>query len=506
MKILFATSEVHPLIKTGGLADVSGSLPRALKVLKNQVRIILPAYRTVLDKVADKSPKHIAQFRIGGCGRDYAVNILEVKAKAFPSLGVPIWLVDIPELFDRPGNPYLAEDGTDWWDNGERFAVFSKVITEIAMGRTKIGWHPDVVHSNDWQTGLVNALLSLEPSSPKTVFTIHNMAYPGNFPESLFAQLQLPWSLWHMRGVEFWGHFSMLKAGLIYADRVTTVSPTYAKEICLHEYAYGFEGILQDRDRQGHLIGILNGIDDQVWNPEVDEFIAHRYSAQKGRVAAKRKNKAQLLKEMSVLNHIPEQAVSEQFDQWLDAPLIGFVGRLVWQKGVDLILDALPNLLTQTSANFIFVGSGDKFFEARLTQFASQYPTRIWTYIGYSEKLGHEVEAGADMFLMPSRFEPCGLNQLYSLAYGTPPIVNFTGGLADSVVSATKENLSNHLATGFVCYEPSPAGLEATIKDALALFAKKRTWQTLQKHGMLQSFDWRKSAQKYLKVYQGEQG
>lgn len=505
MKVLFATSEAHPLIKTGGLADVSGSLPKALKALKNQVRIILPAYQAVLDKVADKSPKHIARVEVGGCGRYYQADVLEVKAKSFPSLGVPIWLVDIPELFDRPGNPYLAQDGTDWWDNGERFAVFSKVVAEIAMGRVGVKWQPDVVHTNDWQTGLVNALLSLEQDRPRTVFTIHNMAYPGNYPESLFAQLELPWSLWHMNGVEFWGHFSMLKSGLIYADRITTVSPTYAKEICLNEYAYGFEGILQERSQKGHLIGILNGIDDQVWNPEVDEFIAHQYSVEKGRVSAKKKNKAKLLEEFSILNHVSEEEVSANFDRWLEAPLFGFVGRLVWQKGVDVVLEALPNLLKHTDANFIFVGSGEKYFEEKLMEYSQHYPKRIWTYIGYSEKLGHEVEAGADMFLMPSRFEPCGLNQLYSLAYGTPPIVNFTGGLADSVIPATSENLANHLATGFVFYEPAAYAFEEAVHSALALFAKKRTWQKLQKIGMQQSFDWRNSAQQYLKVYQGEE-
>lgn len=501
MKILFASSEAHPLIKTGGLADVSGSLPKALHEHKAHVRLVLPAYQKVLNAVADKAPKHIGSVEVGGCGRRYRAEILEVKAKAFPTIGVPVWLVDIPELFDRPGNPYLAQDGTDWWDNGERFAVFSKVVTELSMGRAGIDWKPDVVHTHDWQTGLVNALLSLEHNKPKTVFTIHNMAYPGNFPESLFAQLELPWSLWHMNGVEFWGHFSMLKAGLIYADRVTTVSPTYAKEICEYQFAYGFEGILQDRNLKGHLVGILNGIDTQTWNPQVDEYIAQQYSAERGRVAAKRKNKAKLMQEMSVLNHVSDKEIEESFDEWLDAPLIGFVGRLVGQKGVDLILDAMPELLANSNANFIFVGSGDPYFEERLMEFSKIYPKRIWTYIGYSEKLGHEVEAGADMFLMPSRFEPCGLNQLYSLAYGTPPIVNFTGGLADSVIPATPENLKNGHATGFVFYETTYQALRDVIYDALHLFGKKRTWQKLQKHGMLQNFDWNQSAKAYLKVY-----
>ncbi|MDG4811748.1 glycogen synthase GlgA [Hydrogenovibrio sp. 3SP14C1] len=487
MKILFATSEAHPLIKTGGLADVSGSLPDAYYHLKHKVRMVLPAYGDVWEKVSDV--KQLSELSIGACGRKLHVRIHAASAEG---IDIPIWLVDIPELFHRPGNPYLALDGKDWWDNGERFAVFSKVVAEIAMNRAGLKWQPDLVQSNDWQTGLVPALLTLESVRPKTVFTIHNMAYAGLFPKSLFEGLELPWKWWEPdRGIEFYNNMSMLKAGIQMADRVTTVSPSYAKEITFPEYAYGLEGVLIRRLDEGHLIGILNGIDQDLWNPKTDPFIDHHYSADKGRVVAKKRNK----KEMLDFWDLPKSVIDS------DDPVVGLVGRLVPQKGIDLVLDVLPELIEQTNARFIMVGTGDSLFEYHLTELAHQYPQRVMIYIGYSESLAHKVEAGADLFLMPSRFEPCGLNQLYSLAYGTPPIVHSTGGLSDTVVNATKENLVAGKATGFVFYDPSRHALKSTILHALHLFSKKRTWQKLQKNGMQQDFSWTRSAKQYLALF-----
>ena len=327
MKILFATSEAHPLIKTGGLADVSGSLPNALAELKHQVRLVLPAYKDVMTKLERKDYKKIATTQVQGCGKVFTATVLQVKKGAVKDIDVPVWLIDIPDLFDRPGNPYLAQDGKDWWDNGERFAIFSMIVSELAMNRLGVKWQPDIVHLNDWQTGLTAALLSLELAPPKTVFTVHNMAYPGNYPKSLFAQLKLPWSLWQMEGVEFYGHFSMLKAGLIKADLVTTVSPTYAKEICFPEFAYGMEGVLQKRAAEGCLSGVLNGIDEDIWHPNIDEFIAKNYSVKKGRVKAKALNKKALIEELSSLRgDLVEKSLAYQ-DVWLAQPLIGFVGR-----------------------------------------------------------------------------------------------------------------------------------------------------------------------------------
>ena len=502
MKILFAASEAHPLIKTGGLADVAGSLPNALAALKHKLRLVLPAYRAVLDKLPHGvSLKKVAEMPVQGCGRDFIATVLQLKAGAVSGIDVPVWLIDIPELFDRPGNPYLAADGTDWWDNGERFAVFSKVVTELSMNRLGLKWQPDIVHANDWQTGLVPALLSLEKNPPKTVFTVHNMAYPGNFPQSLFAQLKLPWALWESEGVEFWGHFSMLKAGLIKADQVSTVSPTYAKEICYPEFAYGFEGVLQKRQAEGCLTGIINGIDHSVWDPAVDTLIVNNYSAKKGRIIGKQANKKSLLSDLCLLRGEAEKKSNHRMLDCMDKPLIGLVGRLVEQKGIDLVLQVVPELIQQTNANFVIVGAGDKAYEAEVKALAQKYPSRLWVFIGYSESLAHRVEAGADMFLMPSRFEPCGLNQMYSLAYGTPPIVHHTGGLADTVVNATEEHVKQGVATGFVFYDPSRQALKSTLLHALHLFTKKRTWQKIQKTGMEQDFGWEASAKQYIQMY-----
>ncbi|GKT11865.1 MAG: starch synthase [Thiomicrorhabdus sp.] len=502
MKILFATPEAHPFIKTGGLADVSGSLPNALVELKHKVRLVLPAYRSVLEKYScGKIIKQVAELTVEGCERPFHVRILKIKSGSIEGVNVPVWLVDIPELFDRSGTPYLADDGSDWWDNGERFAVFSKVVTELAMDRVGLKWKADVVHANDWQTGLVPALLSVEAEPPKTIFTVHNMAYPGNFPKSLFDNLRLDWHLWGSEGVEFYGHFSMLKAGLIKSDYVTTVSPTYAKEICYPAFAYGFEGVLQQRDSEKCLIGILNGIDDNVWNPAKDTLIERNYSAHKGRIVGKKHNKAALLKGMDFLQSENGKSDNPEMARWLKEPLIGLVGRLVAQKGIDLVLEVLPDLLKETTANFIFVGTGEKEFEVALYKFAKDFPHRIWVYIGYSEVLAHQVEAGADLFLMPSRFEPCGLNQMYSLAYGTPPVVHHTGGLADTVVNATEENLKEGKATGFVFYDTSRHALKSTLLHALFLLGKKRTWQKLQKTGMEQPLGWENSAKQYAKLY-----
>ncbi len=502
MKILFAASEAHPLIKTGGLADVSGSLPNALATLKHKLRLVLPAYRAIMDKLPPGvSLKKVAEISVQGCGREHTAKVLQLKAGAVAGIDVPVWLVDIPELFDRAGNPYLAADGSDWWDNGERFAVFSKVVTELAMDRLGLKWQPDVVHANDWQTGLVPALLSLEKKRPLTVFTVHNMAYPGHFPQSLFEQLKLPWALWDSEGVEFWGHFSMLKAGLIKADQVTTVSPTYAKEICYPEFAYGFEGVLHKRQAEGRLIGIINGIDEVVWNPAKDALIVENYSAKKGRLAGKQANKKALLSDLCLLRGEEEKRSNHRMLDCLDKPLVGLVGRLVEQKGIDLVLQIMPELIQQTNANFVIVGSGDKAYEVQIKALSQKYPSRIWAFIGYSESLAHRVEAGADLFLMPSRFEPCGLNQMYSLAYGTPPIVHHTGGLADTVVNATEEHVKQGSATGFVFYDPSRQALKSTLLHALHLFTKKRLWQKIQKTGMEQDFGWETSAKQYVKLY-----
>lgn len=489
MRILFATSEAHPLVKTGGLADVSGSLPGALARLGHEVQLILPAYQGVVEKYPVYEV--LSHFSVGGAGRMLEARVLAIWV---PELEQKVWLVDIPELFDRPGNPYLGPDGQDWWDNGERFAVFARAVAEVAMNRAGLNWRADVVHANDWQTGLVPAFLREEVERPRTLFTIHNMAYAGYFPKSLFDSLWLPWQWWGEQGVEFYGQMSMLKAGIVYADAVTTVSPSYAREICTEEFAYGFAGIMRKTRDQGRLYGILNGIDEKFWNPASDPYLFENYSLGNGHVAGKKRNKQALLQHLGSAN--AEQAAH--------LPLLGFIGRLVTQKGIDLILQVLPRLLEQRRVNLVAVGSGAAHFEQALRQLAHDHPEHAFVHIGYSEALAHQVEASADIFLMPSRFEPCGLNQLYSLAYGTLPLVHHTGGLADTVVNASEENLAQKTATGFVLYDPSAHAMASTLEHALYLFSRPRTWQQIQRTAMEQSFTWEQSAQDYLAVYTKE--
>lgn len=489
MNILFATSEAHPLIKTGGLADVSGSLPKAMSQLGHTVRLIMPAYQAVLEQYPEQ--QLLAEFAVGGAARLLNVRVLSVQV---PEVGTEVLLLDIPELFQRPGNPYLAQDGIDWWDNGERFAVFSRAVAEVAMDRVGLNWRADAVHANDWQTGLVAAFLSEEAQRPRTLFTIHNMAYAGYFPKSLFDSMWMPLQWWTAEGVEYYGQMSMLKAGIMYSDWVTTVSPTYAQEICTTEYAYGFAKIMQQRWAEGRLVGILNGIDTEQWNPQTDPHIEFNYSVTSGRVSQKKRNKAVLL----------EQLGATQIELRQAEPLVGFIGRLVTQKGVDLIVQVIPELLKKHAVNFVLVGAGEEHYENELRALAHTYPERVFVHIGYSEALAHQVEAGADMFLMPSRFEPCGLNQMYSLAYGTPPIVHYTGGLIDTVINASEENIANKTATGFVFYDPTVHALRSTIEHALFLYSKPRTWQQIQKNGMSHAFDWQQSAQKYIQLFTKE--
>ena len=482
-KILFVASEAYPLVKTGGLGDVVYSLPHALHARGADVRLVLPGYRALL--------RQLDQVRFLGWldvrGADGIVNarILETR---HPDFAFPLWVVDCPHLFDRPGNPYVGADGQDWPDNAERFAVFARVAALLALDALDTGWQPEVVHANDWQTGLVAAFLADQPARPKTVFTIHNLAYGGYFPHGDFVRLQLPSHWWSLEGVEFHGGFSMLKGGIVYADAVTTVSPTYAAEICTPEFGYGLDGLLLSRQHKLH--GILNGIDTRIWNPATDMHLPAHYSA--GRILpGKRRNKQALL----------ERFLPKADDAALEAPLLGLVGRLVEQKGIDWVLAAIPVLLAETDARFVLLGSGQPAYEQKLARLAKRHPGRIFVEIGYDEPLAHQIEAGADLFMMPSRFEPCGLNQMYSLNYGTPPVVFKTGGLADTVVDANEATLEDATANGFVFDTPDVTAFLHAIRRALALYRKPARWRKLQQTGMRQSFDWADSAGHYLSLY-----
>ncbi|RLA25758.1 MAG: glycogen synthase GlgA [Gammaproteobacteria bacterium] len=472
-KILFVSSEVQPLIKTGGLADVAGSLPIALAELGQEVRIIMPKYHALK---LDEEVEYRCTLRIDN--RD--VNILQTH---IPDTEVIIWLVDCPEYFDIPGNPYTDEFGNSWENNAARFSLFCRVAVEVSQNRAHLDWKASIVHCNDWQSGLVPALLTMEPHRPSTVFTIHNMAYQGLFPEETYFDLNLPGQLWNPGALEFHELLSFIKGGIACADHITTVSPNYALEIQTAEYGYGLEGLLHHRHHE--LNGIINGIDINVWNPETDERIAQNYNI--ATLNKKAGNKAELQKSHSL-----------PLDPSI--PLIGLIGRLVDQKGIDLVIDCLDKLV-KLPVQFILLGSGDKGFEHRLKNLSYLYPDKISVTIGYDENLAHLIEAGADMFLMPSRFEPCGLNQLYSQRYGTLPIVRKTGGLADTVVDALPETIADKTASGFVFEEPSVGTLLETIKRALLLYANKRTWTQLQKNAMSKDFSWRQSAQQYLDLY-----
>lgn len=473
-RILFASSEAVPLIKTGGLADVSGSLPAALKAQGEDVRLILPAYPEAVERLG--KTRVIARFSIDK-------NPVRLLEGTMPESGVIVWLVDSPKQFGRPGNPYVDAGGKDWPDNAERFTLFSKAIAGIAMGQGRVEWRPEVVHCNDWQTALVAALLEEKAGRPATVFSIHNLAYQGSFPGEIFSKLKLPPRLWHYSGLEYFGNLVMIKGGLAYADRITTVSPTYAREICTPLGGHGMAGLLTYRS--GRLSGILNGVDYSIWDPAIDPLLPHHYSAEK--MSGKAENKRVLQRRLQ----LPEKP---------DTPLLGLVSRFAEQKGIDLVLEAAPELLRQ-GAQLVLLGSGDGALERAARTLAKKHPQKVAVHIGYDEGLAHLIEAGADLFLMPSRFEPCGLNQLYSLRYGTLPVVRRTGGLADTVIHTDRQSLADGTATGFVFEHPTADGLIWAVKQALACYAKPACRTRVMSNAMAQDFSWDRSARQYQQIY-----
>lgn len=474
-KVLYITSEAFPLIKTGGLADVAGSLPIALTALSQDMRILMPAYPEVMQQL--KEPRQLAS----GTYYNFDVTLLEAK---LPDSKVSVWLVHCPAAFDRPGGPYMDGNGQPWNDNALRFAVFCKIAVDIALNKLNLNWQPDVVHCNDWQSGLVPALLRPHKQRPATVFTVHNLAYQGLFDQQTFLDLKLPARLWQQDGLEFYGQLSFIKGGLVFADRINTVSPTYAKEILKPEYGYGLDGLLQHREDR--LTGVLNGIDNKIWDPETDQYLQAPYNQKS--LAQKTINKT---------------ALQEQLGLPVDAsiPLIGMVSRMVEQKGLDIILKGMAKILAMP-LQLVMLGTGDIHYEMKLAEWARKQPSKLKVIIGYNESLSHRVEGGSDLFLMPSSFEPCGLNQLYSLRYGTLPIVRNVGGLADTVVDASKENIKKATANGFVVKAQTSAELIATLERALALYAQNKTWRQLQVTAMSSDFSWKASAEHYINVYE----
>jgi len=473
-KILFATSEAHPLIKTGGLADVASSLPRALLKRGHEVKILLPAYASVLLKAKEVGVKKVSELTIIG----QSITLWQTR---LPGSRVTVILVDIPQFSEREGNPYCGPDGSDWSDNHLRFYVFAKAAEAIALNQANLNWQPDIVHCNDWQTGLIPALLAQAEEKPATVFTIHNLAYRGLFSYQTFSELGLPDHYWHHERLEFYGQMSFIKGGLAFADAITTVSQSYAQEIQTPEFGCGLDGVLRARTKD--LSGVLNGIDMDEWNPGSDKLIAHNYNRRT--VNLKAKNKVALQEQLGL-------PVNE------NVPMLGFIGRLVEQKGVDLILNQMSQLLT-LDCQLVVLGSGFATYEQALKNIALQYPNKVSVTLGYNETFAHQIEASADLFLMPSMFEPCGLNQMYSLRYGTLPIVNAVGGLRDTVVENSSADVID--GNGFVFHLPTAEELHVTIRSALACYHQPNVWKKMQQNAMSQDFSWEKSAERYEEIY-----
>lgn len=477
MNILFASSEAHPLIKTGGLADVSGSLPRAILNQHQDIRLVIPAYRQVLERADNLALAAYLEL-------DGVANPVRILSGRLPGGNVKLYLVDSPEHFDRPGNPYTMKAGSEWADNAERFTVFCRAIHALAVDAAGLDWQPEIVHCNDWQTGLVPAMLADSDAAPASIFTIHNLAYQGQYDWKTFKALRLPPEWWSMEAMEFHNSFSFIKGGLVFADWLTTVSPSYAEEIRTREFGCGLEGLLGHR--RDTLTGILNGIDYSVWNPGRDLLIPTQFNHRS--LFHKRENKNAVQEHFS----LPRQD---------DTPLFVIISRLVEQKGIDLVIDILPDLVKQ-GAQLAVLGSGDKTIETALRKARRSYAEHVGIHTGYDESLAHLLEAGGDLFLMPSRFEPCGLNQLYSLRYGTVPIVRSTGGLADTVVDTTAETLANNTATGFCFQKASAAALWSAVQRALKCYREPDSWSRIVDTGMHQDFSWKRSAGRYIELYQ----
>lgn len=476
LQLLFVTPECAPWAKVGGLGEISAGLPPALRELGADVRVLMPAYPAVLQQASGL--RRVARFEA-----EAGLPAATLLRGRLPD-GVPLLVLDCPPLYERLGGPYQDERGADYADNAVRFGLLSRVAARLASGASPLQWRPDVVHCNDWPTGLTPAYLKLGlPDPALCVMAIHNIGFQGLFPLVHAPALAIPAHATGVEGVEYWGQMSFLKAGLQYADRIVTVSPTYAREVLEEPLGCGLQGLLQRR--QEHLVGILNGINTGHWNPAEDPHLQRNYTA--ATLARKADNKRALQQQMGL----------EQDD---DVLLLGMVSRLTGQKGVDLVLQALPALLARP-LQLVVLGSGEAQLERGLREAAAAWPGRVAVHIGFDEALAHRIEAGADAFLMPSRFEPCGLNQMYSQRYGTPPIVHATGGLADSVCDCDPASLQRGEASGFVIPHAEAQSLIATVDRVAALRADPKAWNRLRRNGMRRDFSWGASAARYLELY-----
>ena len=474
-RVLHVAAELFPWVKTGGLGDVTAALPPALAAIGVDARLVLPGFSALLDAF---KLEEIARLRT-----PFAVERVRIARGQLPDSEVSVYLIDHPAFYDRPGTPYQAPDGGEWGDNYRRFALLGWAGAAVAQG-VDPEWRPEILHGHDWHAGLAPAYLRAAGGPVPSVFTVHNLAYQGFFGPEIFGELALPPEFFNIYGVECFGGVSFLKAGLFYVDRLTTVSPTYAREIQTPYFGMNLDGLL--RDRANVLTGILNGVDPAIWSPEIDAILPRRYgldSVGRGKAAAK-------------------AALQRRFglDEQPDALLFGAVTRLTWQKGLDLLLGALSGIVG-FGGQIVLLGSGEHDLEQGFTAAAVAHRGRVGVVLGYDEELAHLIVAGADSVVVPSRFEPCGLTQLYALRYGALPLVRRTGGLADTVVDANAITLAGGTATGFVFDDEDPDALLGAAQRAAALYADRGSWQRVIRQAMTQDFSWEASARQYLALY-----
>jgi starch synthase len=494
VNIVLATSEAVPFAKTGGLADVCGALPLALSQLGHQVTLIMPAYREVrrdgflLEDTGVQLSIPIGRKTVAGRLLLGHLPVADDNAAKRPAADVPVYFVEQDEYYDRDG--LYQDKGEDYRDNCERFVFFSRAVMEaIRLLELEV----DVIHCNDWQTGLVPALLQIEyrPAIPRfenavSLLTVHNLAYQGTFWHWDMLLTGLDWKYFNWHQMEFFGNLNLLKTGLVFADAINTVSPRYAEEIQSVPLGCGLEGVLQSRRRD--LFGILNGVDYSQWSPQCDPHLVQKYGpndAQQGKAA----NKAALQQELG----LPREPKT---------PLLAFVGRLVEQKGVDLLTPVMQDWAQNQNAQWVILGTGDAKHQDQIATLAGRNPQRVASRFTFCESLAHKIEAAADMFLMPSRFEPCGLSQMYSLKYGTVPVVRATGGLSDTITDTTDETLAGGSANGFSFREYSPLALSETLSRVCNSYSRPDVWRKIMSVGMQQDWSWRRSAREYVALYQ----
>jgi starch synthase len=483
MRVLHVSAELYPWVKSGGLGDVAAALPPALAALGTDARLLVPGFSGFLDAFVDLTD--VARLRT-----PFASERVRIGLGRLPGTDRYAYLVDHPAFYDRPGNPYAGPDGNDWPDNHRRFGLFGWAAAELARGADR-DWRPDILHCHDWHGGLAPAYLRASPPPVDpvgTVFTVHNLAYRGLFGGEAFAELGLPPEFFSVDGVEFYGQVSFLKSGLFYSDRLTTVSPTYAREIQTPDFGWGLDGLL--RSRAEVLTGILNGVDPQIWDPRHDPHLPQPYGlddAPAGKPAAK-----------AALQH--RLGLVERHDM----PLVGVVSRLTWQKGLDLLLSTVPEVVAR-GGQLAVLGSGDADLEEGFAAAARANGGRVGIELGYDEALAHGIFGGADVVALPSRFEPCGLTQLYALRYGALPVVRRVGGLADTVVDATAVTLADGTATGFAFDEETPAALLSALGRASGLMREPGLWRRIMRRAMTRDFSWDAAARQYVALYEAMQ-